>query len=165
MRLVKLGLLIAALGFIGKGGFEIRKLMLVLSGPPSAPGESKILEHFAVQHVAFPIHCLLLALRPAWLSSVFQSPLVRWFVAALALVLVVPQLLVSFGGPSGGDLFRPYPFDLRIDFLRAVKMVAIGGHNLNLIQLQHLFLNHLLLTLDGFLLVDCNGHIFRSADV
>jgi len=165
MRLVKLGLLIAALGFIGKGGFEIRKLMLVLSGPPSAPGESKILEHFAVQHVAFPIHCLLLALRPAWLSSVFQSPLVRWFVAALALVLVVPQLLVSFGGPAGGDLFRPYPFDLRIDFLWAVKMVAIGGHNLNLIQLQHLFLNHLLLTLDGFLLVDCNGHTFRSADV
>lgn len=65
MRLVKLGLLIAALGFIGEGAFEIQKLILMLSAPPSVPGESKVLEHFAVQHVAFPILCLLLALRPA----------------------------------------------------------------------------------------------------
>ena len=146
MRLIKLGLVIAGVGFLGEGLFEVGRLSAVLAAPPSVPGEAKILEHFALQHVAFPILCLLLALRPAWLSGVVASGACRWFLASIAVVLVVPEVLVSFGGPGGGDLFRPYPFDLRLGFFKALQLLEFGGRSINALQLQHLFLNHLLLT-------------------
>jgi hypothetical protein len=146
MRLVKLGLVIAGVGFLGEGLFEIGRLSAVLTAPPSVPGESKIVEHFALQHLAFPVLCLLLAMRPAWLSGLVDSRACRWSLALLALVLVVPEVSVSFGGPGGGDLFRPYPFDLQVGLLRALQTLELGDRSINVLQLQHLFFNHVLLT-------------------
>jgi len=146
IRAIKLGLLVAGVGFIGEGSFEIPRLLAVLSAPSSVPGESKIVEHFALQHAAFPSLCFLLVLRPALLRRFSESRLSRWFVAVLAVVLIAPEVLVSFGGPGGGDLFRPYPFDLRSSLLAAVQMVEVGAWTINLLQLQHLLLNHLLLS-------------------
>jgi hypothetical protein len=117
----------------------------VLASAPSAPGDSKILEHFAVQHIAFPVICLLLALRPWALTSLFKCAIVRWWVALVALVLILPEALVSLGGPAGGDLFRPYPFDLHSSLLAAIPMANVAGVPVNVIQVQHLLLNHLLL--------------------
>ena len=146
IRLIKLGLLIAALGFVGEGLFEVRKLVVAMAAPPSVPGQSKILEHFALQHLAFPMVCLLLPLRPVWLLGLVRSAASRWYLAVLAAILILPEALVSLGGPGGGDLLRPYPFDLRMDLLRSIQMVEVAGHFLNTLQLQHLLLNHVLLT-------------------
>ena len=55
IRLIKLGLITAAIGFVGEGLFEVSRLAAVVTAPPSVPGQSKILEHFALQHLAFPI--------------------------------------------------------------------------------------------------------------
>lgn len=85
-------------------------------------------------------------LPPNWLLGLVASAACRWCLAVLAAALMIPEAMVSLGGPGGGDLFRPYPFDLRVGFLRSVQMVEFAGHSLNTLQLQHLLLNHVLVT-------------------
>ena len=141
IRLTKVGLLLAAIGFLVEGLFEWDRFIGAFTAPPSVPGQSKIIEHFLVQHVLFPAIALLLVLRPASIRPVLSSRLNRLFLGTLAALLVVPELVVSLGGPHGGDLFRPYPFDLHLDFLRSLQMVQVGGKEINFLQAEHLLVN------------------------
>jgi hypothetical protein len=136
----KFGLLLATLGFVGEGLFELPRLGRAFTRPPSVPGESKIVEHFAIQHLVFPLLGSLLVFRPASLRRLFDSRLSRGFFAGLSLALIIPETIVSFR--PGGDLFRPYRFDLRSHLLRTLESLALGSHHLNLLQALHLLLNH-----------------------
>jgi hypothetical protein len=141
IRSTKVGLLLAAIGFLVEGLFEGSRFFEAFMAPPSVPGHSKIIEHFLVQHALFPAIALLLALRPTSITRVLSSPLNRLFLGVLAALLVAPELVASFGGPHGGDLFRPYPFDLRLDLPRSLQMIRIGGKAINFLRAEHLLVN------------------------
>ena len=140
MRVVKLAVLFGAVGLIGEGLFELRLLVAPLTAPPSIPGQSKIIEHFVVQHVAFPIIAMLLAFAPLRLVRLFGSKLAASLLAVLAGLVTMPELVVS-----RTDLFRPYPFELHAGLLRAVQMIDLGAVSFNLLQAQHLIFAHLVL--------------------
>lgn len=105
---LRLGLIAAATGLAFEGARETPKLArsFRLNNLPTVPGESKIIEHFAVQHVAFPFLAVALVVRPASLRNMLRSRLTRTFLGGLALALQFPETLVSFR--PGGELFKPY---------------------------------------------------------
>lgn len=112
----------------------------------SLPGQSKILEHFAVQHVAFPAVAAGLALRPDVAVSKLSGSAATLTMAVMSAVLCVPETQVSMRSADGpGDLFRPYPFALP-EAVRRLEMMSIGDRSVNVVQALHLGLNHYLFT-------------------
>jgi hypothetical protein len=140
VRIAKLAILFGAIGLIVEGLFELRLLVAPFLAPPSVPGQSKIIEHFLIQHVAFPVIGMLLVFAPLRLTYLFASRFAGGLLAALAVLVSVPELIVS-----RGDLFRPYPFELHAPFLKAVQMVEFGSLTINLLQAQHVLFAHLAL--------------------
>lgn len=140
--LVKLGLLVAAIDSITESFFELGKVKDVVVAPPSAPGDKKIIEHFAVQHVVFPAVALTLALKPSAAASFITSRAARNFLAAMSAAVLLPEVVVSF---KEGDLFRRGPGS-RSSYLKNAGMVKLGDRDLNLIHTQHLAFHHILLT-------------------
>ncbi len=146
---LRCGMGLAALGWAGEGLLEVPRLRRAFSKTQteSTPGESKIIEHFAVQHLAFPAIAATMALAPHRLKGPLSSRIVRAFAAALSVILVIPETRVSFGaGEEKGDLFRRYPFPIRGRALKKLELVHVGGREINMIQAQHLVLNHWLFT-------------------
>jgi hypothetical protein len=143
MRTLKLGALITALNYVVEGLFELDMVYAQFVYPPSVPGQAKIIEHFLIQHALFPLILLLLVFRPVALIAFFRSIISRYFLAILALLIFIPEIVVSFGY---GDLFNPYPFDLSSRILKSVEMIQFAGKSINLLQLEHLLFCHLLLT-------------------
>lgn len=141
IRLVKLTVLLGCIGLLVEGALELPKLLMPFTAPPSVPGQSKIIEHFALQHVLFPLLGVLLVFSPISLRRFLASRLTRAYLAALALLVTLPEALVSLRG----DLFRPYPFDLHAEFLKTIQMTQIGPLAVNMLQLQHLLFAHLAL--------------------
>lgn len=133
IRAVKVLLFSGGAGLLVEGALEVPRLRRAVLQPPSVPGESKILEHVAVQHIAFPALIGALVFRPASVRGLLQPPLVRCGLAALTLVLAVPETVVS----AQGDLFRRYPFHLPAA-LRRFELVRIGDRELNVLQAHHL---------------------------
>lgn len=136
-RLLKIAILFGVVGLVGEGSFELKRLLTPLLAPPSVPGEAKILEHFAVQHVAFPILGLLLVFAPRTLGSLVRARAALGWLASLAVIVSVPEFLVS-----RTDLFRPYPFSLHNSMLESLQMLRVGSLTVNLLQLQHLVFAH-----------------------
>jgi hypothetical protein len=145
--LVRVGLAVAAVSWVGEGYLERRLLGRAFRHRESTPGQSKIIEHFAVQHVFFPALATALAIAPGWaLELLRRSRSLSVPLAMLSAVLCVPELQVSLRSADGpGDLFRPYPFPLSAR-IRRIEMVHVGGRDVNVIQATHLGLNHLLFT-------------------
>lgn len=140
MRIAKLAILFGALSLVVEGLFELKLIVAPFLAPPSVPGQSKIIEHFMIQHVAFPVVGTLLVFAPLRLVSVFASKLTAGLLAALAVLVSLPELIVS-----RADLFRPYPFELHAPVLKAVQMAEIGALTINLLQAQHVVFAHLAL--------------------
>jgi hypothetical protein len=132
--------LFGAVGLMAEGLFEIKLLAAPFLAPPSVPGQSKIIEHFIVQHIAFPIVGLLLVFAPARLTGLFGSKLAAGLLATLAILVTLPELIVS-----SADLFRPYPFPLHSPILNQVQMLNFGTVQLNTLQVQHVLFAHLAL--------------------
>jgi hypothetical protein len=131
-------MLAGAIGLAAEGMFEWRALLSPFLSPPSTPGQSKIIEHFLLQHVLFVCIGFLFVFRPAALRTTFQSIFVRFYLGALALAVTLPELIVSFKS----DLFRPYPFELRVPFLKAIQMISFSSFQVNVLQVQHLLFAH-----------------------
>jgi hypothetical protein len=140
IRVAKLAILFGAIGLVIEGLFEVRLLAAPFLAPPSLPGQSKIIEHFLIQHVAFPFVGMLLVFAPLRLAPLFASRLAAGLLAVLAILVSLPELIVS-----RADLFRPYPFELHAPFLKAVQMAEFGGLTINLLQAQHVLFAHLAL--------------------
>jgi hypothetical protein len=139
-RLLKLGILIGCAGLLVEGLFEFKKFTEPFLAPPSVPGQGKIIEHFLVQHVMFPVLGLSLVFRPTGLSHFVSAKLAAVFFAGLAIIVSVPELIVS-----SKDLFRAYPFNLHFEFLKAIQMGVIFGVEVNFLQLHHLVFAHFVL--------------------
>lgn len=142
-RVVKLCLLLGALSLIIEGLLELKKLKDPFVRPPSVPGESKILEHFCLQHLVWPMLALGFVFYPALLKDVLASTLATLFFAVTFVLLLLPESIVSLKG----DLFRPYPFDLKLAFFKRIEMVQVFSRPVNLLQLTHLAFSHILLTM------------------
>jgi hypothetical protein len=142
-RLVKLCLLLGAISLIVEGVLELKKLKDPFTRPPSVPGESKILEHFALQHLLWPVVALSLVFYPALLKDVLASTIGSVFFAFTFVLLIFPELIVSVKG----DLFRPCPFDLKVKFFKRIEMIKVGFWQINVLQLTHLGFSHLLLAI------------------
>lgn len=140
MRAVKLAVLFGAAGLIVEGLFELKLLAEPLFAPPSVPGQSKIIEHFVVQHIAFPLFGLLLVFAPWRLVRLAASRLATGLLGLLAVLVTIPEMIVS-----RTDLFRPYPFDLHSDLLERIQMQDMGGWSLNILQAHHLAFAHIAL--------------------
>jgi hypothetical protein len=136
-RLVKAAILFGAFGLMIEGLFEFKLLVQPLVAPPSVPGQSKIIEHFAIQHVAFPIIGVLLVFAPLRLRRLVASRLAMCLLGTLGLLATLPEAIVS-----RTDLFRPYPFELHNPMLKAVQMVDLGFVSINTLQMQHLLFAH-----------------------
>jgi hypothetical protein len=141
IRFVKLCLLFGTVGLLAEGLFELKLVLRPFTDPPSIPGQSKIIEHFALQHVLLPILGLVLVFWPIAAKDAFGSIWFRVFIGCLVVLVTVPEIIVSWRF----DLFRPYPFDLNSGFLEALQIVKINGRNFNLLQAQHLIFSHLFL--------------------
>jgi len=74
------------------------------------------------------------------LTELFASKLAAGLLAALSLLVTLPELIVS-----SGDLFRPYPFLLHLPILNEVQMLNLGSVQLNTLQVQHVLFAHLAL--------------------
>lgn len=142
IRLIKIGVLLAVLGFIVEGLFEIRNFLQYFYDPPSIPGQGKIIEHFILQHIIFPLFGLCLVFRPAYLVSVVKNRAIMFILTAVSVVIFIPELIVSLRS----DLFRPYPFDLKIPLLNYIQMIEFNRQQVNFLQLEHVILNHVLFT-------------------
>jgi len=138
MLILKLAILLGGLGLLQEGLLELRRLIRPFVLPPSGPGQNKIIEHFAIQHVLLPVLGFLLVLDSAAMRAMLASPIARGFLGLVLILITVPELLVSMKG----DLFRPYPFDLRPAALSTIQMVTIGNIKINLLQLMHVTLSH-----------------------
>jgi hypothetical protein len=134
VRWSKALLLTAGISLAVEGALELPRLRQAVSDPPSVPGESKIAEHFAIQHVAFPALIGALVFRPSLLRGLIASRAARYTIATAAVALAVPETVVSLQG----DLFRPYPFTLPGRLLPRLEMTRVGGRDLNVIQAHHL---------------------------
>jgi hypothetical protein len=132
--MAKMLLLTAGISLAVEGVLELPRLRKAVTHPPSVPGESKIIEHFAVQHLAFPALIGALVFRPSLLRDLMASRPVRYTIASAAVVLAVPETVVSLQG----DLFRRYPFALPGRLLPRLEMTRVGGRDINLIQAHHL---------------------------
>jgi hypothetical protein len=141
-RVVKLCLLLGAFSLIVEGLLELRKLKDPFIRPPSVPGEAKILEHFWLQHLVWPTIALSFVFYPALLQDVLASTFATVSLAFMFILLVLPELIVSIKG----DLFRPYPFDLKLKVLKRIQMLRLGSRPVNVLQLSHLAFSHILLT-------------------
>jgi len=141
IRVLKLCILLGVFGLLVEGLFELKLLVQPFLKPASVPGEDKIIEHFAVQHVLFPVLGLALVFWPLAVRDAFASTMFRVLIGCLAVLVTLPEIIVSVRS----DLFRPYPFDLHSAWLSAVQMVDIGTVRINLLQAQHLVLSHLCL--------------------
>jgi len=139
-RTIKGGLLLASLGFLVEGVFELPKLKRAVTQPPSVPGEAKVIEHFVLQHIAFPVLASFVIFSPLSLGLLFSSRLFRLFLSGSALVVAIPETIVSLR--RDGDLFRRYPFDVRSKTLRALEQVPVRSQRINFLQAGHLLLNH-----------------------
>jgi hypothetical protein len=139
IRAWKLLIILGAASLLVEAVFELKLLVNPLINPPSVPGQSKIIEHFLIQHCAFPLMGLLLVFAPSRLIPFVQDRLVAIIIASLAILVSIPEAIVS-----RTDLFRPYPFDLP-EILTFVQMMPLGSVQLNLLQLQHLLCSHLAL--------------------
>jgi hypothetical protein len=137
---IRLLFFMAAVGFLIEGLFELKRVHLYITRPPSVPGYDKILEHFGLQHIVFPWIGLGIAFFPAYSLQAIDSDASRWLLLGFVVLVAIPETIVSFG--KSGDLFRPYPFDLRNRWLKKMEMVKLGGKSFNLLQAQHLLLNH-----------------------
>jgi hypothetical protein len=137
IRFLKLLIFLGSIGLIVEGLFEIRTFIQPFIAPPSTPGQTKIIEHFLTQHICFPLIGLLLTFNPYSLRPLFSSKFASYFFATIATLVTIPEIIVS-----SKDLFRPYPFNLHSQFLESIQMTSIWGHELNLLQLQHLLLSH-----------------------
>jgi hypothetical protein len=140
-RLIKFAVLFGAIGLVGEALFEVGKLSAPFVDPPSVPGQGKIIEHFAFQHVLLPFSAVLVVFWPAQLQQLFASPIARVWLAAVVALVTIPEVLVSFKS----DLFREYPFQLHSELLQQIQMQTIGGLSVNVLQLQHLVFAHLAL--------------------
>jgi hypothetical protein len=134
VRGAKALLLTAGLSLVVEGAIELPRLRQAVLHPPSVPGESKIVEHFAVQHLAFPALIGALVVRPSLLRGLIASRAARYTIATAAVALTVPETVVSLKG----DLFRPYPFDLPGRLLPRMEVMRVGGRDINVIQAHHL---------------------------
>lgn len=137
VRAVKVAILFGVLSLSIEGLFELKLVVLPFVAPPSVPGQSKIIEHFVVQHLAFPVIGMLLVFAPLQLERLFHSRLATGLVAVLALLVTIPEALVS-----RTDLFRPYPFQLHSGVLKSMQMLDLGSARINLLQAQHLLFAH-----------------------
>jgi hypothetical protein len=142
-RVVKLCLLLGAISLLVEGVLELKKLKDPFTRPPSVPGESKILEHFCLQHLVWPSIALSFVFYPALLKDMLASSLGTFFLAFTFVLLVLPELIVLVKG----DLFRPYPFDLKLTLFKRIEMVRMGAVPINVLQFTHLAFSHLLLTI------------------
>jgi len=134
VRTAKVLLLSGAVSLVVEGVLELPRVRKAVTAPPSVPGESKILEHFVVQHVAFPALISALVFRPSLLRGILGSTAARYAMAAAAVGLAVPETVVSLQG----DLFRRYPFPLPGRRLERVEILRIGRREVNVIQAHHL---------------------------
>jgi hypothetical protein len=137
MRLVKCAIFLGAIGLMIEALFELNTFAKPFLAPPSIPGQSKIIEHFLLQHIVFPIIGFLLVFSPFHLRSLIKSKLATSFLVIAAVLVTIPESIVS-----GKDLFRPYPFTLHSSFLDAIQMVRFGRFEINLLQAQHLMFSH-----------------------
>jgi hypothetical protein len=151
--MAKAAILFGALGLMAEGLFETKLLIQPLVAPPSVPGQSKIIEHFMIQHVAFPLVGILLVFAPLRLTRLVASRLAMFLLGALALLVTLPEVLVS-----RTDLFRPYPFELHSPILNSIQMVDFGFANINTLQTQHLLFAHIALMGTIVILAFCMGH-------
>ncbi|MCP3803440.1 hypothetical protein NLX83_29610 [Allokutzneria sp. A3M-2-11 16] len=140
MRAVKLAVLIGALGLLVEGLFELKLLVRPFVEPPSVPGQAKIIEHFLVQHIAFPVIGLLLVFAPSRLAGFAAARPATVLLGLIAVAVTIPEAIVS-----AGDLFRPYPFDLHSGLLERVQLLDVGGVRLNVLQAAHLACSHVAL--------------------
>jgi hypothetical protein len=157
VRIVKVLILLGTIGLFIEGMFEWKLLGSFLFAPPSVPGQTKILEHFVLQHILFVCIGLLLVFRPASLVSTVASWLARAYLGVTCVVVTVPEIIVSVKG----DLFRPYPFSLHFGFLRQVESAKFGGVCLNLLQVQHLLFAHFAL-MGTILAISAAPHLLRA---
>jgi hypothetical protein len=140
VRLAKAAILFGALGLMIEGLFELKLLIQPLVAPPSVPGQSKIIEHFVIQHVAFPVVGILLVFAPLRLRRLVASRLAMLLLGVLAILVTLPEAIVS-----RTDLFRPYPFELHSSMLNGIQMVDLGFAKINMLQMQHLAFAHITL--------------------
>lgn len=139
-RAIKGAILLGVASLVIEGLFELKLVVQPFIAPPSVPGQSKIIEHFVVQHLAFPLIGLMVVFAALRLERLFGSQLAAGLLAALALLVTIPEALVS-----RADLFRPYPFELHSNLLKAIQMLDLGPVQINLLQSQHLLFAHFLL--------------------
>jgi hypothetical protein len=136
--LVKMVVLCGAAGLPAEGLFEIKLLATHFLAPLSIPRQSTIIEHFVAQQIAFPITGLLLVFAPVQLNRLFVSKLAAGLLATLAILVTLPEFIVS-----SVDLFRPYPFPLQSPILNRIQMLNFGTVQLNFLQVQDVPFAHL----------------------
>jgi len=136
--LLKIAILLGGLGLVQEGLLELPRVSRAFLTPPGVPGQSKIIEHFAVQHVLLPVLAILLVFYPMSLKPMLASPIIRVFLGMVLLLVTLPEIIVSFRG----DLFQPYRFELGSRFLNSIQIIAIGKIRINLLQVLHLLLSH-----------------------
>jgi hypothetical protein len=147
IRFLKVAILIGSVGIFIEGLFELKILIKPIFDPPSIPGQSKIYEHFLIQHFSFPLIGLLLVFKPINLTNLVKSKIAMYLLASIAILVTIPEAIVSYK-----DLFRPYPFNLHSNFLKHIQMIEFENFSLNLLQLQHLIFAHFFLMGTIFLL-------------
>jgi hypothetical protein len=130
----------AAWNFLTEGRMEVKIVRDYFLSPPSVPGESKILEHFALQHIVYPMIGFGIALYPMETLNLLDEFALKLVLFASMLMVAIPETVVSFR--KGGDLFRPYPFPVTSPLRKRIYMFKIGTMQLNFLQLKHLLLNH-----------------------
>jgi hypothetical protein len=140
-RICKVAILLGAIGLVGEGTLELGRLAAQFYHPPGVPGQSKIIEHFALQHVFFPAIAVALVFWPPSLNRLFGSIAIRLYLGALIILVTVTELIVSIRS----DLFRPYSFALRSALLNQLQTVPVGHLSINLLQAQHLLFSHFVL--------------------
>jgi hypothetical protein len=140
MRTVKAAVLLGGVGLLGEGAFELKLVAAPFTDPESVPGRNKIIEHFIVQHLAFPTIGLLLVFAPARLRRLVESRLATGMLALIAVTVTAVE-----ANTSRIDLFRPYPFNLHSALLNRIQMTDIGGRRINLLQATHLAFSHMAL--------------------
>ncbi|MCZ8155010.1 MAG: hypothetical protein O9264_02750 [Leptospira sp.] len=139
-RALKLAILCGSIGLIVEGLFELKLLVQPIASPASVPGQSKIYEHFVIQHLTFPLIGFFLVFFPRRINGLVSSRFAIIVLAVIATLVTIPEIIVS-----QKDLFRPYPFNLRVSILETIQMISVFGKPLNLLQLQHLIFSHFFL--------------------
>jgi hypothetical protein len=146
---VRLGFFLGAMNLLSEGKIEIPILRNYFLAPDLVPGRSRIVEHFLMQHILFPAIGFGIALAPVTTFDLLKADALRLTLFLLMLMVLIPEFIVSFS-PKSGDMFRPFPFEVKGLVRERIHMITIGSFRLNFLMFLHVLLAHLIFVVTFF---------------